>query len=346
MRAVPLAIVLLLFAPTASAILLPDFFVRLDLDVPPYARAGAPVTYTAWAGTNTPVVSSGVPGQNVTLYEDGIAVAFGVTDLDGIARFTRTYPARGAHSIAARLWWGNPASDLVIPAFADPRTILIGGPPQAPASLVVSRGPFWDEATLAWAPPADDGGVPVGSYWHEMFAATGIVDASTRSLIRLGVEPGQTYTARVRAQNGLGVGPWREASFTAPTPPPRDSIAPEVTGFYLCDGLTDCRTVAPGSTTHVQYEARPFRVIASGVLVDEGIGVADELIHARATTRSPGPSTSNHRMATLADGSFPFETPEIRIDGTNECRLVSVDLEARYPGIVGTSSASITICFA
>lgn len=94
--------------------------------------------------------------------------------------------------------------------------------PSTPISLTVTPGD--GSLALTWAPPTDDGGLPVTSYTVEhssdnanWVTVSPVVGTSTTIT---GLANGQAYAIRVAATNSLGTGPWTSSTGTPAAPPP------------------------------------------------------------------------------------------------------------------------------
>lgn len=150
-----------------------------------------------------------VVASNVSSYD------FSITP--GVTYYARVF-ARNAVTDAA-------STQSVASATA---TVATGDVPGAPLSVAATAGRGFLE--VAWAPPADDGGIAITAYNVDVSPASdfssGVVTQSVDDLVRThtfaGLTPGTTYYARVSATNAIGTG--TESSSDSDTLPARDAL--------------------------------------------------------------------------------------------------------------------------
>lgn len=104
-------------------------------------------------------------------------------------------------------------------------------PPSAPGTPVVSDI-LPTSAVISWTPPADMGTAALVGYevwWaHDPGFTTGVGSVASfgpTSLYLPGLEPGHDYYTRIRARNGVGLGPYSAATFFR-----------TLSGAYVSDG--------------------------------------------------------------------------------------------------------------
>ena len=100
--------------------------------------------------------------------------------------------------------------------------------PPGPPTLTAVGGE--QQVSLAWSPPASDGGKPITGWrfqWRkagDLWSQTVEYPASTTTRLLTGLEDATTYEALVAAVNSVGVGPWVKASATTLDPLPIPEI--------------------------------------------------------------------------------------------------------------------------
>ncbi|POM27037.1 Chitinase A1 precursor [Actinomadura rubteroloni] len=179
----------------------------------PRTTGGTPITgyaITTAPGGKIVRVSRGQRRASVTGLVNGTAYTFMVT--------AQTASGPGARSAASR---------PVVPT----------GKPSAPTQVTATPGDRW--ATVTWAPPRVDGGVPVSGYTVSVVPGGKTIRTDRTSLTISGLSNDTTYTFVVRASNARGTGTGSEAS--APVTPSR-TFAATTTG-------------APGAPTQVSAVA-------------------------------------------------------------------------------------------
>lgn len=140
-------------------------------------------------------VQTTVPTGAYYVRVDGVGNGTALTGYDG-------YGSVGAYTLAA--------SGCGLAAVA----------PEAPRGAAAQPGADGRSATLAWQPPADDGGSPVTGYAISRDgAAVTTVAATTSSFTLRDLRPGTAYSLTVAAVNAAGTGPAAGAAVSTPTAP-------------------------------------------------------------------------------------------------------------------------------
>ena len=103
--------------------------------------------------------------------------------------------------------------------------------PTAPLDAVATVGSN-GSASLTWSPPAASGNGPVSSYEFGVSPSSGVSISAPQgqSVVFHGLQPGVTYTLKVRASNGPYTGAWATASVTIPSTSTTDTSGLASTG--------------------------------------------------------------------------------------------------------------------
>lgn len=109
-----------------------------------------------------------------------------------------------------------------LPSTVQPATTITH--PQAPLQPQTERGPDDGEITLAWEPPADDGGRPVTDYHVHRTDPDGteavVASVANTTYVDSGLANDTSYRYRVAAENEVDVGPYSDlVEGTTPGPP-------------------------------------------------------------------------------------------------------------------------------
>ena len=127
---------------------------------------------------------------------------------------------------------------------------LLPNPPSAPQNLQAAAGN--GQVTLAWSPPADDGGAPILLYTIYRGTTSGgesflITVPLVTTYIDLTVTNGVTYFYQVSATNAAGEGPRSNEASATPNPPATVPDAPTALGATAGDGTIALVWSPPGS---------------------------------------------------------------------------------------------------
>jgi titin len=157
---------------------------------PPADDGNSPVTAYTVAAIGADVEATGSASPIVV---DGLAD-------DGVYGFVVTARNARGHSVA------SVASN----------SVTLPGPPGLPLDVVAVAGN--GTATVSFAPPDDDGGLPVTSYTVTATPGGRTASGSGSPLTLAGLANGTTYTLAVQATNAAGTGPEALAQQVTPGP--------------------------------------------------------------------------------------------------------------------------------
>lgn len=257
-------------------------------------------------GTGAPVVTNPAAGSTLEVGLSEVTVDFSdapvgrwtiaVVDSGGSVLYSLIYDFDGSSPTAA-LGVGSLASpgDYVARVSADdgavvaenPFTVIPEpGPPSAPTDTYATSRTH--EGTLAWNPPADDGGSPVTGYQVQRGSSAASrrnLSTSARSVSFLDLTNGTTYKLYVRAQNAVGFGPWAHSAVT-PFQPARRPSTPS---------SPDADPRSHGATLSWSYRAGDNGGTAL-------LGYEVQVGHSAATRRGLAPSTRSHAFRGLTNG--------------------------------------------
>jgi titin len=176
-----------------------------------------------------------------------------------------------------RSQWSQPLAANTAAA-APCRPTHVSGAAQSASSVLVS-----------WQPPEVDNGAPVTTYHLEVQAATGpwthVWQGKELSHAVGGLQPGRTYSWRVRGINSCGPGPWSEAVSAATAPAVPD---------------------APGKPSVSKVAATSAKVKWNIPLEDHGAPVkayAVQLRHAKAGSTAAAAAGDGSSSETESEGS-------------------------------------------
>ena len=195
--------------------------------------------------------------------------------------------------------------------------------PGAPTG--VTAVPSAGAATVSWAAPTFDGGIPLSGYWAQAYTSAGVlIDGATcpttdTTCTITGLSPATTYKFSVRATNDVGYSEYADLSSSITIP-----------GFTTANRALVVRSVAATvsiTTTGLPDAARSLR-IASGTL-PSGVTFVD---NGDGTARISGKAKASGKWSvTIVGGEAPNEI-------TQEFTLYS----AAAPSITATGT-SVTI---
>lgn len=115
------------------------------------------------------------------------------------------------------------AEALLVPD--EPPTAPVPAAPDAPGKpLAVLGVPGSRSLSLAWEPPASDGGAAIESYGVDDGTTILVVPPSQPSVVLTNLEDGKTYSYVVRAVNVVGASPPSDPSDPVTTPTMKVSI--------------------------------------------------------------------------------------------------------------------------
>ncbi len=335
-----------------------------------FAVPGTPASLAAARGTTagtialswTPPGSDG--GTPVTAYRvyrgpPGAALGF-VADVGDVRAFTDSGLAAGSthcYAVAAV----NLAGEGVHSASSCATAPVVPG---APRGLAASTGPGAGEISLAWSPPADDGGVAVSGYRVlASISASGpfteIASLGTALSYRdTGLAEGAARHYRVAARNGVGEGPdSATVRGTAPVRPtvPRDFrvepsgllpgdvtlawSAPASDGGTALTGYRIDRGASPGAVSELRtvgvvtsYRDNPltpgtyyYRIAAvNGVGAGPATEVRCVVPYLTVTTSVPCATTPGRSTATPVDVTVPVGGEALRTVPTVEVATIVI----------------------
>ena len=212
--------------------------------VVPVGVPGAPTVTSVATSSGHATISFAAPADNggsaITSYtitsnpggftSTGPASPLTVTDLTNGVSYTFTVTATNS----AGTGQASAPSDPVIP----------GGLPGAPTITTVSAGT--GQATIAFTPPASNGGLAITSYTATSSPGGITASGSASPIVVSGLINGVSYTFTVTATNSAGTGPASVASSpgVTPTGPPG---APTITGVTAGNAQVSVAFTAPAS---------------------------------------------------------------------------------------------------
>ena len=245
------------------------------------------------------VVEYKVNGQLDTAYvpfNDGVRATTGATVTGLASNTTYVFRVRAVNDLG-----NGPVSataTVLVPATA----------PTSPQGLVVASVAS-GQAALTWTAPADNGGSPVTAYVVQV-KVTGQADSTYRQVgttaapgfTVTGLTNGTSYTFRVAAQNGVGVGPF--ATSAPATPWPQAAAPTRLTGT-AGNGLVSLVWTAPALVAGqqildyvVQYRAYAAGVPGAWTTIADGVSTA-----ARASLVIANGITYDFRVAAVTTGN-------------------------------------------
>lgn len=163
---------------------------------------------------------------------------------------------------------------------------LTASVPGAPASASGSSGP--GRVRIEWTAPADDGGAAVLDYTVEVLTdgtstvvASATVPATARGRTLVGLTPGLTYDARVRARNVVGSGAWANvANVVVPARGALDVV--DRAAVHLADGTqVSLRWSVDGSQILLGYSNLTAGVAWTSIAPLTIAGTASGFAHSR-----------------------------------------------------------------
>jgi|GEM_PF-2914014 len=172
----------------------------------PLAGVNVSIKSTAWgviAGSGGAV--TGADGTyKVRVHPASYNVSFALPSL---------YPAVQCYDGIAGLLTANPICASATPVVAAGSTtgidamltLPVDTAPAAPTAVVATPGQ--GQASIQWAPPADDGGSPIIKYMVSAAPGGAMCMTATTSCVVTGLTNGATYTFTVTAENAVDIGP-------------------------------------------------------------------------------------------------------------------------------------------
>jgi trimeric autotransporter adhesin len=259
-------------------------------------------------------------GRGITLAADHGTIDSGAlvtTDQDGIATFPDLIlQAAGTYRLAA-------AAGSVTSAVSDQFTVTAARAPGAPRAVHAIPGD--GRATVGWAAPDHDGGLPILTYEIYPYAngqrQTPTVVSNVTTADVTGLTNGTPYSFRVRALNAIGSA---ESDVSTAVTPQSAVVATRLT-------ITSVPTQGTYGT--------PITVTGRLIRSDTGAGLASETVRLQYRTQgSTGPfttfATPGHTDALGAVMWRTFKPP-----GSVEVRLTFAESD----GFAGTTSAGKSV---
>jgi Ca2+-binding RTX toxin-like protein len=288
----------------------PGSWSALSAAVTPYTKPGPPTIASVSPHNGAASVCWSAPpdngGRPVTSY------TVQLLDADG-SQVGPAHPVAGSTLTVARLDNGSSYTFLVravnLAGAGAPATSVPVVPrttPGAPVSVDTTIGN--GSVTLAWTPPAQDGGAAVTGYQIRIVDLSGQrpdvhrdVQSATSSLLVTGLTNGVQYRAEVSAVNDAGAGAAATAGFVPITVPGRPGLGRPVPGDRRVT-LTWTPPTDTGGDPVTDYVVRYFaadgpRQLSAGAATTLSVtgldnGVAYQFQVAAVNSAGPGPFTS------------------------------------------------------
>ncbi|MGO9874606.1 MAG: fibronectin type III domain-containing protein, partial [Acidimicrobiia bacterium] len=176
---------------------------------------GAPTITSATAGLENVSVAFSPPAPNgaVNIFD------YDATCISSDGGVTRTHTEEASPIVVANLTAGSTYTCTVLaensagfgPPSAPSAPVVTLGPPTAPgAPSITSATAGTKSVTVAFSPPASDGGATIVDYRSTCVSSDGGVtrshDASASPILVAQLNGGNTYTCTVMAKNSVGFG--------------------------------------------------------------------------------------------------------------------------------------------